>query len=436
MSNRKGYKTTRIGDMPEDWETTQTVDICKGTTERFLDGDWILTKDLEDVGDVRLIQLSNIGEGLFIDESKRWVSSEKCSQLQCTLLKPRDILVSRMADPVARSCILPVLPYRCITAVDVSIVRPNEKEYDTRLVNYLFNSKIVRYQAQSASAGATRPRISRTNLEKLLIPKPPIQEQRKIASILSTVDDAIQKTDEIIARTQQLKKGLMQQLLTKGIGHTKFKQTEIGEIPEEWRVVSFGDISTIQNGRFFPSEHYIEDGIKLLRPGNLHEDGFVEWNQANTKCLPAVYAETAREWIVKGGEIVMNLTAQSLEDEFLGRACMTRDDEYCLLNQRIARISSQDMDQGFLFWVLKSRIFRRFADALPGGTKIKHIYGRDLRRFRFPCPPLIEQKEIAKILFEVTQKVACEKDGRAKLLSLKKALISVLLTGKVRVKVD
>ena len=66
-------------------------------------------------------------------------------------------------------------------------------------------------------------------------PYHPLKEQQKIASILSNVDNLIQKTDQIIEQTQRLKKGLMQRLLTKGIGHTKFKKTELGEIPEEWQ---------------------------------------------------------------------------------------------------------------------------------------------------------------------------------------------------------
>ena len=73
------------------------------------------------------------------------------------------------------------------------------------------------------------------------IPLPPLKEQQKIASILSNVDELIQKTEQIIEQTQRLKKGLMQRLLTKGIGHTKFKKTELGEIPEEWNIITIGN---------------------------------------------------------------------------------------------------------------------------------------------------------------------------------------------------
>ena len=65
---------------------------------------------------------------------------------------------------------------------------------------------------------------------------PPIKEQQKISLILSSVDEKIENTDKLIEKTKELKKGLMQRLLTKGIGHDRFKDTEIGRIPEEWDI--------------------------------------------------------------------------------------------------------------------------------------------------------------------------------------------------------
>ncbi|MBE2941295.1 hypothetical protein HPK04_11805, partial [Anoxybacillus flavithermus] len=91
--------------------------------------------------------------------------------------------------------------------------------------------------------GGTRAKLNQSDLRILPIAIPPLAEQRKIAAILSSVDEAIEKTEAIIEQTEKVKKGLMQQLLTKGIGHTKFKKTEIGEIPEGWEVVELQDLA-------------------------------------------------------------------------------------------------------------------------------------------------------------------------------------------------
>jgi len=101
----------------------------------------------------------------------------------------------------------------------------------------------LKHDIEEQGTGSTFKAINKSRLGKFRIPLPPLPEQRKIAEILSTVDDAIQKADEAIAKTERLKKGLMQELLTKGIGHKEFKDTEIGRIPKEWEVVRLSDVS-------------------------------------------------------------------------------------------------------------------------------------------------------------------------------------------------
>ena len=83
-----------------------------------------------------------------------------------------------------------------------------------------------------------------------------MDEQQKIAEILSTVDETIEKTDSIIEETRQLKKGLMQKLFTEGIGHTRFKETKIGRIPEEWEVVKLDEITKIMVGKDVEKDRY------------------------------------------------------------------------------------------------------------------------------------------------------------------------------------
>jgi len=309
-------------------------------------------------------------------------------------------------------------------------------ELNPKFAHYFFQSNLYWEHIERNKAGSTLKNIKLPILNSLPMALPSMKEQLEIAKVLSTVDDAIQKSNEIVAKSERLRKGLMQDLLAKGIGHRKFKRCELGQIPEEWSTVELDKVVHFQNGRFFPSEDYSADGIKLLRPGNLHPDGFLSWNAQNTQYLPLEYASKASEWIVRGREIVMNLTAQSLEDEFLGRVCLTEDDEYCLLNQRLARITSHNIDVAFLFLILRSQLFRKYVDRLPGGTKIKHIYTRDLGRFVLPLPSLDEQKRIDAIIFDIAKAKSEEEQTLAVLATVKSGLMQLLLTGKVRVKVN
>jgi type I restriction enzyme S subunit len=113
-------------------------------------------------------------------------------------------------------------------------------EVDKKFVCYHLEriSERIKLRGQS---GLGMVHMTKSGMERYPFLKPPLKEQQKIASILSKVDELIQKTDQIIEETQGLKKGLMQRLLTKGIGHTKFKKTELGDIPEEWGFVKIGE---------------------------------------------------------------------------------------------------------------------------------------------------------------------------------------------------
>jgi len=170
--------------------------------------------------------------------------------------------------------------------------------------------------------------------------------------------------------------------------------SELPELPVGWCWTSWSQIGSSQNGRPFPSNQYCRDGVRLLRPGNLHASGRIEWNQKNTRCMPETWEEEFPEFLVGANELVINLTAQSLKDEFLGRVCMTEANECCLLNQRIGRLTPVFISPRFVLWWLKSPMFRAYVDGLNKGSLIQHMFTSQLDLFTFPMPPLAEQARI------------------------------------------
>lgn len=178
-------------------------------------------------------------------------------------------------------------------------------------------------------------------------------------------------------------------------------EEDLPEIPETWEWVRLEEMCLMQNGKSFPSKHYSDNGVKLLRPGNMRASGRITWEEERTAHLPATFADHNPRYEVTGNELVMNLTAQSLKDAFLGRICLTADDEYCLLNQRLARIEPISFDRKWMFWLFKAPVFRNFVDdGLNTGTLIQHLYTSDLREFVFPAPPTEEQRKIVQTLEE------------------------------------
>jgi type I restriction enzyme S subunit len=166
------------------------------------------------------------------------------------------------------------------------------------------------------------------------------------------------------------------------------------QLPDGWTWTTWDQIGFSQNGRPFPSAEYQAAGIRLLRPGNLHVRGKVVWTEENTRCMPQKFAGANPDLLIGGGELVMNLTAQSLKDEFLGRVCVTDHDEECLLNQRVARLTPVFVPPQFVLYLLKSWRFRRYVDGLNSGSLIQHMFTLQLAEFTFPLPPLAEQTRI------------------------------------------
>jgi type I restriction enzyme S subunit len=205
-------------------------------------------------------------------------------------------------------------------------------------------------------------------------------------------------------------------------------------LPENWSAAPWKVLGRSQNGRAFPSAEYVKRGTRLVRPGNLDASGSVTWTFENTRYLPEEYAERFPQYLVGPSEVLMNLTAQSLADEFLGRACLTDvDAPPALLNQRIARLTPLCLEPRFLLWVLKSSIFRYFADQLNFGSFIQHMYTSQLDEFIVPVPPLGEQRRIVKrvdelmgLCDELEERLASALDERGRLLE---ALLHTALTG-------
>ena len=189
-------------NVPDGWTKTSLGELASSNAV-FCDGDWVESKDQDPEGDVRLIQLADIGDGLYKSKSRRFLTSVKASELRCTFLKPGDLLIARMPDPLGRTCIFPGDPKSSVTVVDVCIVRLSD-DIDHRWLMHAMNSPAMRNQIASLQSGSTRKRISRKNLATVQLLVPPLVEQyaivAKIESMISELDRGAEQLEAV--RTQ------------------------------------------------------------------------------------------------------------------------------------------------------------------------------------------------------------------------------------------
>jgi len=197
------------------WAGTGRALADLSTSGRLLDGDWIESKDQSPVG-IRLLQLADIGVGRFQDKSRKFVSEETFGRLRCTEVLPGDLLISRMAEPIGRTCEFCGLPERAITAVDVSILRIDPGRDSRDFWTFTLNAPKWTARVLALGRGSTRVRVSRKDLEAIEVAPFELAVQQDVAEHLGSIAHAVDAADAAAAATKDLRDSLAQWLFGGG----------------------------------------------------------------------------------------------------------------------------------------------------------------------------------------------------------------------------
>lgn len=290
-----------MSELPKGWAAATLNDLL-GAGGLFSDGDWVESKDQDPDGQNRLLQLADIGDGFFVDKSSRFVNDEKFSSLNCTEVKAGDVLIARMPDPLGRACLMPAIPQRCLTVVDVAVFRVGETGISNKWLMHFLNSSPVRREIELNSSGTTRKRISRGKLGEILLPVPPLAEQTRIA----------QKLDELLAQVDTLKaridaipallKRFRQSILAASVSG-RLVAGENDSAPK----VKLGDYCDVLGGKRLPK------GYELTSEKNQHPyirvTDFSDYSIDNSKIkyLPANAASEISKYIITDRDIYISI---------------------------------------------------------------------------------------------------------------------------------
>lgn len=291
----------------------------------FSDGDWVESKDQDPNGDVRLIQLADIGVGTFINKSNRFMTSDKAGELKCTYLEQGDILIARMPDPIGRACIFPELNTKCVTVVDICIVRPASEEIDSRWLMHLINSERFNNQILKFVTGTTRQRISRGNLAKLDVEVPPLDEQKRIAAILDKADAIRRKRQQAIDLADDFLRSVFLDMFGDPVTN-----------PKGWDVKSMKDLIKMQGGYAFKSGDFGAVGIPVVKIGNANKLGFTTKDIA---FIEPEFPEKLKQYELYAGDLLMSLTGTVGKDDYANITEVSDEYPMYYLNQRVAKIT-------------------------------------------------------------------------------------------------
>jgi type I restriction enzyme S subunit len=276
-----------------------------------------------------------------------------------------------------------------------------------------------------------------------VVPLPPVQEQRKIAAILSSVDEAIEGTQAVIDQLQVVKKAMMADLLTRGIPgrHSKFKQTEIGEVPEEWEVGSISSfVEEMRGGSPLTPSDFVEEGFTVLHKGDILPDGIVQLAPNSSRYASTSFAEGHQRSVIDSNFLVATLRDLVPSGPSIGLISRVPQDRNLrlLLAQGAygLRLDANSMDPDYLIAVSNSAFYRQAARRIAVGSTQIHIRNGDFLALRIPIPSPEERRTIGQAIAAFSALLSEERRTIGGLRALKTGLMDDLLTGRRRVCVE
>ena len=419
---REGYKITEFGEIPEEWNISKLSEI----TELITKGATPMTYgfDFEDEG-INFIKVENIMESGKIDKNSLLKISEECNnKLSRSKIQKGDILMS-IAGTLGRTAIISEEVIPANTNQALAIIRL-KKINNVDYINKTLSSSYIKKHINMIGTVGAQPNLSLKQIGDFNILLPSIKEQEKIASILSTVDEQIDNVDALIEKNKELKKGLMQTLLTKGIGHTKFKTTEIGEIPEEWNIFKLSDCATIIDS-LHETPEYSESGFPMIRVVDVN--GKAINTKLTNKVCETIYKKFTKKYEPKQGDIIMSRVGS------YGLVSYLKDSERVCLGQNIVIITTE-LCKKYLFYVLSSEYVKNNIEKVTVGSSQKTLSLANINELKILIPSIKEQNKISLILSDIDEKIEKYENKKQKLEELKKGLMQQLLSGQIRVNID
>ena len=409
MNNiREGYKMTVFGEIPEAWSVV-VLGECSNITK--LAG-FEFTEYMEYIDDGEIIALRalNLKNGKLDLEDIKKIDRQVSESLTRSKLYINDVLFSYVGTVGEVALIEENDKFHL--APNVAKITFNDSIFPKFALQYLMSSN-MKNEINKYVTTTSQPALSMENIRKIKMIVPTKKEQEKIASILLVVDEQIKKIDALIEKNKELKKGLMQTLLTKGIGHTKFKKTEIGEIPEEWEVRHIEEICEILDSKRVPLNEKQRSSM----------GGDIPYYGANA------IVDYINDYLFDDKLILIAEDGGNFSD-FRDKPIAFYVEGKCWVNNHAhvlrAKISESTR------WIFYSLVHKDITNIVQGGTRAK-LNQKDLRGITIAFPKLEEQIKIVNILFDIDSKIDIYISKKYKLEQVKKGLMQKLLTGKIRV---
>lgn len=451
MNSYSSYSCSKIdwiGVIPSHWKLMPLRYTALGKGCLFIDGDWIESKNISSEG-IKYLTTGNVGPGYYKEQGSGFITEETFRELNCTEVFPGDLLISRLNEPIARTCIVPELHSRIVTAVDNVIYRPNPQICEKRYVCYWLNNAKLTEHANILARGATMHRISRTILGHIPVLLPPLNEQSLIADYLdkecSNIDVIIAKEEKRLNLLRELRKSTVTNLLTNGLVKSVApKATQIpsmSSIPSHWKVCQIRRV-------LVPGK----DGIKIgpfgsSLTGKVSFDGdykvYGQWNiighdfNAGDGYISEDTYNSLIGYRVTPGDVLISMMGT------VGKCAIIPDGiEDGIMDSHVvkARLNQKLIDKEYfelLYDKDASDVVFSQINSVKKGSIMDGLNSSLIKSLKICLPPIEEQVSIVSVLKEKTHSIdesISKAEKQLKLLrEYKQSIITEVVTGKRKV---
>lgn len=430
------------------WRNYTFSEIAKKEKFAIVDGPFgtQLHSDEYTENGVPVVRIENLSfSGRFKPDNLVFISEKKAEQLKRSRVVPGDLIIAKTGATIGKSGMFPDAFNSGIIASSCMKISCDTNFVDPKLILYMIVWEEGQKKILEGAGGSTRTSINIGPFSNIQLYLPESKsEQRKIAEILTAVDDAIEQTEALIHKYQRIKQGLMQDLLTRGVDEKGclrpppelaphlYIQTPQGWLPKGWEIKAVDDLSVYVGSGITPrggSEVYGSEGVMFIRSQNVTFEGLLLNDVAYID--DKIHQSMCRSEIFPY-DVLINITGASI-----GRCCVFPDGlGRANVNQHVCAIrfaSPNYYDAYYLSYVLSSWVGQSQIDKLNAGGNRQGLNYQQLRSFQILWPERSERKIIVDILKRNDELITIEKNNHLKLLSLKQGLMQDLLTGKVRV---
>ena len=425
---KKGYKKTEVGVIPEDWEVKYLKQISPSQSVGLVINP---SSYFDEKGTVPSLVGSQISENHINWEIANRITEASNESLPASRLKAGDLVTVRVGEPGITAVVPPELD-GCNCA-SMMIVRQHPS-FNSLWLCYMMNSRLGKAQINHVQYGTAQKQFNISDAIDFIYPVPPFPEQKTIAQTLSDVDALIAALDKHIAKKRNIKTGTMQQLLTgktrlPGFGEGKgYKKTEVGVIPEDWKISHISNLTLSHKQGYYTKEKYVVNGTRLVRITDLYNP------KIDYESMPmlSISDKDFEQYKIAIGDFLFARSGA------IGRYGIVKDKINAIFGSYIIRFNfkTDRLLNDFFGYLFETKIiFNQLLSITQGSSNI-NINAGNIKSLKIALPSITEQQALAQVLSDMDKEITALEKRRAKTQAIKQGMMQELLTGRTRLKIE